>query len=116
MTLFLDLYENMHTRRASVADLRQPARDIVSLPPKCPKLVGGLRVRAMGLGLVTVAILSIRMLTNSVAAGSAHSATPLEFAIAFVAVVTALLGNLLLWEGGKINEPCEVSGRWRRHH
>lgn len=116
MAFFLDIYADASIPGSSIAALRQPEAGNAALPPTCTTRLANLQVRAVGLGLVGVAILSIRLLTTLASAGYLNPATPLEFAITVAAVITLLLGNLLLWEGGKIKEPCEVSGRWRRHH
>ena len=105
MSRFLDLYANTNIPRASVTAVRELDGVNASLPPELTKPIVGLEARLVGLGLASVAILAIRMLATSAQAGPAHSGTPFDLASASVGVITALLANLLLWEGDKINKP-----------
>ena len=110
MAQLLDLDAAATMRRAPRAAVRRPLDDATA-PPQCDRSSTGLKIRALGLALICIAILAIRMLVTLVHVGPAHPATALEFAIAFVAVGAALPGNLLLWQGAGVTSACAVSGR-----
>lgn len=114
MALFLEVYTVANTVEPPAAG-RPTSVHPLPTPRHASRDTPDGQIRAAGLALLGIAVASIRLLSVSIHAVPLHSATSLEFLAALIGVGSGCLGNILLWEGGHINDACEVSERWRRY-